>query len=139
MHRVLTAKGIRLGGQSVHIMIKALIQGIAPHKRLPLVSHRHTASQDKILDALQCNLSAIHRFVLEGMMHQIKALETQITRFYTRFLAGVAPQQNALAGHASGDMTEAYFKAKEAERITPRSRTVEKGGDRRKRNQGNTL
>ena len=44
----------------------------------------------------------------------------------------------ALAGHASGDMTEAYIRAREAERITPLSRIVEKGGDCRKRNQGNT-
>jgi integrase len=42
----------------------------------------------------------------------------------------------ALAGHASGDMTEAYIRAREAERITPLAMIVEKQEDCRKRNQG---
>ena len=44
----------------------------------------------------------------------------------------------ALAGHASGDMTEAYIRAREAEQITPLSRIVEKYDDCRKRNQDKT-
>ncbi|WP_325800247.1 site-specific integrase [Acidithiobacillus ferriphilus] len=44
----------------------------------------------------------------------------------------------ALAGHASGDMTETYIRAREAERITPLGRIVENGGNCRKGKSGNT-
>ncbi|MBU2752308.1 IS110 family transposase, partial [Acidithiobacillus thiooxidans] len=104
LHKVLTDGGIRLGvvvsdihGQSARAMIKALIQGATPQEVLSLASHRLKASREEILDALQGDLSACHRFVLDEVMHHIEALEAQIARFDTRLLDGLAPQQHALA------------------------------------------
>ncbi|WP_075322347.1 IS110 family transposase [Acidithiobacillus albertensis] len=106
LHKVLTDGGIRLGvvvsdihGQSARAMIKALIQGATPQEVLSLASHRLKASREEILDALQGDLSACHRFVLDEVMHHIEALEAQIARFDTRLLDGLAPQQHALAGN----------------------------------------
>jgi transposase len=104
LHKVLTDGGIRLGvvvsdihGQSARAMIKALIQGATPQEVLSLASHRLKASREEILDALQGDLSACHRFVLGEMMHHIEVLEAQIARFGDYLLAGLAPQQHALA------------------------------------------
>ena len=104
LHKALTDGGIRLGvvvsdihGQSARAMIKALIQGATPQEVLSLASHRLKASREEILDALQGDLSACHRFVLDEVMHHIEALEAQIARFDTRLLDGLAPQQHALA------------------------------------------
>ncbi|MBE7561503.1 IS110 family transposase [Acidithiobacillus sp. HP-6] len=104
LHKVLTDGGIRLGvvvsdihGQSARAMIKALFQGATPQEVLSLASHRLKASREEILDALQGDLSACHRFVLDEVMHHIEALEAQIARFDTRLLDGLAPQQHALA------------------------------------------
>ncbi|MBE7562747.1 IS110 family transposase [Acidithiobacillus sp. HP-6] len=104
LHKVLTDGGIRLGvvvsdihGQSARAMIKALIQGATPQEVLSLASHRLKASREEILDALQGDLSACHRFVLDEVMHHIEALEAQIARFDTRLLDGLASQQHALA------------------------------------------
>jgi transposase len=54
---VLTDGGIRLGvvvsdvhGQSARAMIKALIQGAAPHEVLPLASRRLKASREELFE-----------------------------------------------------------------------------------------
>jgi transposase len=64
LHKVLTDGGIRLGvvvsdihGQSARAMIKALIQGAAPHEVLPLASRRLKASREELLDALAKGIS----------------------------------------------------------------------------------
>ncbi|MBU2795490.1 tyrosine-type recombinase/integrase [Acidithiobacillus sp. VAN18-2] len=44
----------------------------------------------------------------------------------------------SLAGHASGDMTEAYIRARETERITPLGKIVEERADCRKRSSDNS-
>ena len=88
LHKVLTDGGIRLGvvvsdihGQSARAMIQALIQGSPPEAVLRLASRRLKASQEEILDALQGELSASHRFVLDETLRHIESLEAQIKRF----------------------------------------------------------
>jgi transposase len=103
LHKVLTDGGIRLGvvvsdihGQSARAMVKALIQNQPLSEVLQLASRRLKASKEEILDALQGDLSASHRFVLDETMRHMEALEAQIARFDARLLAGLEPQQNAL-------------------------------------------
>ena len=103
LHKVLTDGGIRLGvvvsdnhGQSVRAMVKALIQNQPSSEVLQWASRRLKANKEEILDALQGDLNASHRFVLDETMHHVEALEAQIARFDARLLAGLGPQQNAL-------------------------------------------
>ena len=103
LHKVLTDGGIRLGvvvsdihGQSARAMIQALIQGSPPGAVLRLASRRLKASQEEILDALQGELSASHRFVLDETLRHIESLEAQIARFDVQLLEGLKPQKNAL-------------------------------------------
>jgi transposase len=88
LHKVLTDGGIRLGvvvsdvyGQSARAMIKALIQGAAPHEVLQLASRRLKASREELFDALQGDLTDSHRFVLGELMQHIEEIEARITRF----------------------------------------------------------
>jgi transposase len=104
LHKVLTDGGIRLGvvvsdvhGQSARAMVKALIQGAAPHEVLPLASRRLKASREELFDALQGDLTDSHRFVLDELMHHIEELEARITRFDARLLEGLKEEQNTLA------------------------------------------
>lgn len=60
LHKILTDSGIRLGvvvsdlhGKSARLMVKALIDGQAPHDVLKLASQRLKASRQALLDALQ--------------------------------------------------------------------------------------
>ncbi|AEK58722.1 ISAfe3, transposase [Acidithiobacillus caldus SM-1] len=103
LHKVLTDGGIRLGvvvsdihGQSARAMIHALIQGDSPESVLRLASRRLKASQEELLDALQGELTASHRFVLEEMLRHIEHLEAQIARFDAHLLEGLEPQKKAL-------------------------------------------
>jgi transposase len=103
LHKVLTEGGIRLGvvvsdihGQSARAMIKALIQGAAPHEVLPLASRRLKASREELLDALQGDLTDSHRFVLDELMRHIEELEARITRFDARLLDGLKDEHNTL-------------------------------------------
>ncbi|MGE0049705.1 MAG: IS110 family transposase [Acidithiobacillus sp.] len=103
LHKVLTDGGIRLGvvvsdihGQSARAMIHALIQGASPESVLHLASRRLKASQEELLDALQGELTASHRFVLEETLRHIEQLEAQIARFDAQLLEGLEPQKKAL-------------------------------------------
>lgn len=104
LHKVLTDSGIRLGvvvsdlhGQSARAMVKAIIAGQSPHKVLDLASRRLKASREEIFDALQGDLTASHRFVLDELMRHIEEIEARIVRFDTRLLAELESERNALA------------------------------------------
>lgn len=103
LHKVLTDGGIRLGvvvsdihGQSARAMIQALIQGDSPESVLRLASRRLKASHEEILDALQGELTASHRFVLTETLAHIEYLEARIALFDAQLLEGLEPQKNAL-------------------------------------------
>ncbi len=104
LHKVLTDSGVRLGvvvsdlhGQSARAMVKAIIAGQAPHAVLKLASTRLKASRKEIFDALQGDLSASHRFVLDELMRHVEEIEARIARFDARLLAELESERNALA------------------------------------------
>jgi len=83
LHKVLTDSGVRLGvvvsdlhGRSARAMVKAIIADQPPHEVLKLASARLKASWEEIFDALQGDLSASHRFVLDKLMRHIEEIET---------------------------------------------------------------
>ena len=77
-------------------MVKALIQGAAPHEVLPLASRRLKASREELFDALQGDLTDSHRFVLDELMRHIEELEARIARFDARLLEGLKDEHNSL-------------------------------------------
>jgi transposase len=104
LHKVLTDSGIRLGvvvsdlhGKSARAMVKAIISGKTPHEVLKLASTRLKASREEILDALQGDLTASHRFVLDELMHHIEEIEARIARFDARLLSELESERNTLA------------------------------------------
>lgn len=104
LHKVLTDSGIRLGvvvsdlhGKSARAMVKAIISGQTPREVLKLASTRLKASREEILDALQGDLTASHRFVLDELMHHIEEIEARIARFDARLLSELASERNTLA------------------------------------------
>lgn len=86
-----------LHGKSARAMVKALIDGQAPHEVLQLASQRLKASRQVLLDALQGELTASHRFVLDELMHHIEEIEARITRFDKRPLDSLKGEQESLA------------------------------------------
>jgi transposase len=104
LHKVLTDSGVRLGvvvsdlhGQSARAMVKAIIAGQAPHEVLKLASRRLQASREELFDALQGDLTASHRFVLDELMQHIEEIEARIARFDARLLAELEAERNTLA------------------------------------------
>ena len=104
LHKVLTDSGIRLGvvvsdlhGQSARAMVKAIIAGQAPQQVINLASRRLKASREEIFDALQGELTASHRFVLDELMQHIEEIEARIDRFDARLLAGLESERGTLA------------------------------------------
>ena len=104
LHKVLTDGGIRLGvvvsdlhGQSARAMVKEIIAAQAPHEVLKLASRRLKASREELFDALQGDLTASHRFVLDELMRHIEEIEARILRFDTRLLGELQSERNALA------------------------------------------
>lgn len=104
IHKILTDGGIRLGvvvsdlhGQSARAMVKAIIDGQSPTAVLGHASRRLKASRADILDAVQGDLSASHRFVLAELMQHIEDLEARIARFDARLLDALHSELNALA------------------------------------------
>jgi transposase len=104
LHKVLTDSGIRLGvvvsdlhGQSARAMVKAIIAGQPPREVLKLASRRLKAGREEIFDALQGELTASHRFVLDELMRHIEEIEARIARFDARLLAELESEHNALA------------------------------------------
>lgn len=104
LHKVLTDSGVRLGvvvsdlyGKSARAMVKAIIAGWTPQEVLVLASSRLKASCEEILDALQGDLTASHRFVLGELMQHIEEIEARIARFDAHLLAGLKSEENTLA------------------------------------------
>jgi transposase len=104
LHKVLTDSGVRLGvvvsdlhGQSARAMVKAIIAGHSPNEVLKLASSRLKASREEIFDALQGELTASHRFVLDELMRHIEEIEARIARFDARLLGELESERNALA------------------------------------------
>lgn len=104
LHKVLTDSGVRLGvvvsdlhGQSARAMVKAIIAGRPPHEVLNFASHRLKASRKEIFDALQGELTASHRFVLDELMRHIEEIEARIARFDARLLNELESEHNTLA------------------------------------------
>ena len=104
LHKVLTDSGVRLGvvvsdlhGQSARAMVKAIIAGQPPHAVIKLASRRLKAAREEIFDALQGELTASHRFVLDELMRHIEEIEARIARFDARLLAELESEHNALA------------------------------------------
>lgn len=103
LHKALSDAGIRLPvvvsdihGQSARAMVKGLIAGERPEQVLSYASKRLKASEEELLDALDGELTAEHRFVLSELMEHIEDLERRIARFSDRLLQGLAPQQGLL-------------------------------------------
>lgn len=104
LHKVLTDSGVRLGvvvsdlhGQSARAMVKAIVAGQPPHEVIKLASRRLKASREEILDALQGELTASHRFVLDELMRHIEEIEARIARFDARLLNELESERNVLA------------------------------------------
>jgi transposase len=104
LHKVLTDSGVRLGvvvsdlhGQSARAMVKAIIAGKPANEVLTLASRRLKASREELFDALQGDLTASHRFVLDELMRHIEEIEARIARFDTRLLSELESERNTLA------------------------------------------
>ena len=104
LHKVLTDSGVRLGvvvsdlhGQSARAMVKAMIAGHSPQEVLKLASSRLKATRAELFDALQGDLTASHRFVLDELMQHIEQIEARITRFDVRLLGELESEHNTLA------------------------------------------
>lgn len=103
-HKVLTDSGIRLGvvvsdlhGQSARAMVKAIVAGRSSSEVLDCASKRLKASREELFDAVQGELTASHRFVLDEPMHHIEEIEARIARFDTRLVDGLNGDRNTLA------------------------------------------
>ena len=104
LHKVLTDSGIRLGvvvsdlhGKSARLMVKAIIAGQPPEAIIKLASRRLKASREEIFDALQGEMTASHRFVLNELMQHIEYIEQCIARFDAQLLEGLQEQAPILA------------------------------------------
>jgi len=104
LHKVLTDSGVRLGvvvsdlhGQSARAMVKAIIADKPPHEVLQLASRRLKASREELFDALQGDVTASHRFVLDELMRHIEEIEARIARFDSRLLGELQTERNTLA------------------------------------------
>jgi transposase len=104
LHKILTDSGIRLGvvvsdlhGQSARAMVKAIIAGQTANEVLQLASRRLKATREELFDALQGELTANHRFVLDEIMCHIEELEARIARFDARLLDELKNEHNQLA------------------------------------------
>jgi transposase len=104
MHKVLSDGGIRLSvvvsdihGKAARAMIKALLDEKSPAEVLMLSGTRLKADRAELLDALEGELTAEHRFVLKELMAHIEDLECRIARFDLHVLEQLAPYRTTLA------------------------------------------
>jgi len=94
--KVLADAGVRLGvvvsdihGKSARQMIAALLAGATPEEALQFASPQLQAPRDEIAAALEGEISAEHRFVLQRIVRHIAFLEEDIAAFNARLLAGL--------------------------------------------------
>jgi transposase len=104
--KVLADAGVRLGvvvsdihGKSGRAMTGALIAGATPEEAIAFASPRLKTPREEIVAALEGEISAEHRFVLEEIRSHIVFLEQRIARFDAHLIAGLnSPEEkNALA------------------------------------------
>ena len=104
VHKVLSDGGIRLSvvvsdlhGVAARAMVKALIEGRSPAEVLILAGKRLKAERQELLDALDGELTAEHRFVLRELMAHVEELEQRIARFDRHLHAELEPYHTTLA------------------------------------------
>jgi hypothetical protein len=86
-----------LHGQSARVVVKTIIAGQSPHEVLKFASRRLKASREEVFDALQCDLTASHHFVLDELMPHIEKIEARIARFDAKLLDELKDEHNTLA------------------------------------------
>jgi transposase len=103
LHKVLTDGGVRLSavvsdihGQSARRMTECLLEGGTPEQALQYANSRLKASKDELLNALDGDLTNVHRFVMREILDHIIDLEKRIARFDAELLQGVSPCKWAL-------------------------------------------
>lgn len=104
LHKALSDAGIRLPvvvsdihGQSARAMVKGLIAGERPEQVLRYASKRLKASEEELLDVLDGELTAEHRFVLSELMEHIEDLERLRSRPFGRASVRAITSQRARA------------------------------------------
>ena len=104
MHKVLSDGGIRLSvvvsdihGVAARAMVKALLNEKSPAEVLMLSGNRLKADRSELLDALDSDLTAEHRFVLQELMAHIEDLEQRIARFDLHLLEQLTPYRTTMA------------------------------------------
>ena len=104
IHKVLPDSGVRLSvvvsdlhGQSARRMVRALADGQSPEQVIALAGHRLKAPRAEILEALDGDLSAAHRFVLNDLLVHVEQLEARLKRFDQQLLAGLDEDREILA------------------------------------------
>lgn len=104
VHKILSDGGIRLSvvvsdihGVSGRAMVKALIAERSPAEVLMLAGNRLKADRTELLDALDGELTADHRFVLHELIAHVEELERRIDRFDQYLLNQLAPYRSTLA------------------------------------------
>ncbi len=104
VHKILSDGGIRLSvvvsdihGVAGRAMVKALIAERSPAEVLMLAGNRLKADRTELLDALDGDLTADHRFVLNELIAHIEELERRIDRFDHYLLDQLAPYRSTLA------------------------------------------
>jgi hypothetical protein len=84
-------------GVAGRAMVKALIEGQSPAEVLMLAGNRLKADRGELLDALNGDLTAEHRFVLRELMAHVQELEQRIDRFDRHLLHELEPYRTTLA------------------------------------------
>ena len=104
VHKILSDGGIRLSvvvsdihGVAGRAMVKALIAERSPAEVLMLAGNRLKADRTELLDALDGDLTADHRFVLNELIAHVEELERRIDRFDQYLLDQLAPYRSTLA------------------------------------------
>ena len=104
VHKILSDGGIRLSvvvsdihGVSGRAMVKALIAERSPAEVLMLAGNRLKADRTELLDALDGELTADHRFVLHELIAHVEELGRRIDRFDQYLLDQLAPYRSTLA------------------------------------------
>ena len=104
VHKLLSNGGIRLSvvvsdihGVAGRAMVKALIEDQPPAEALMRAGNRLKADRQELLDALDGELRAEHRFVLRELMAHVEELEQRIDRFDLHLLKELEPYRTTLA------------------------------------------
>ncbi|NMQ30109.1 IS110 family transposase [Candidatus Accumulibacter phosphatis] len=104
VHKILSDGGIRLSvvvsdihGVAGRAMVKALIAEHSPAEVLMLAGNRLKADRTELLDALDGELTADHRFVLHELIAHVEELERRIDRFDQYLLDQLASYRSMLA------------------------------------------